>query len=155
MNILSNSSLSFHDLNQVCVHSSLLSNKHIKHIDMCETYTFYHLCGHIQTTKTLKCLGRIQNQLQPICYDENDEACPSPESMSLVDPDFPDQCVDIPEIILNPTLCEGCDKVELLSNYICTQPCRKYEIIKEWSKNKKVAKQRMSTIFESDDGESD
>lgn len=118
---------------------------------MCQKYTFYHICGHIDKTTTLKCTKAIQSQLNITRDDDesaqaSDASSPtSAEQMSPIAHTFSVASCDTlsckelianPQIKLRPTLCSACEQIEAISSWLNDNRALRYDMMKEWSRNK-------------------
>lgn len=114
---------------------------------MCQKYIFYHLCGHPHHSKILKCTEAIQRQLGfTNLGDEKDSETASEASAERMSPvqltrskesivSCEDQ-LESPEIKLKPTLCDACEKIDMISSWVNNNSGIRYQMVKEWSNNK-------------------
>ncbi|KAK5943290.1 hypothetical protein PMZ80_004297 [Knufia obscura] len=102
---------------------------------MCETFLFYHLCGHIHSKKVWKCSKEIERQLDSAKSDDDAPTHPSQPSFTGTG-----SCLDGngPESFLKPTLCEKCEKAGVISDWLKNDPAMRFEIVKEWLQNKRL-----------------
>ena len=111
---------------------------------MCETFIFYHICGHVLSGKTIKCSAKILKQLE--LQSDFDEVVPrnitpvkgilpirtcSPSSSSSTE--SPADCGEVTKSYLAPTLCKQCEQNDLICKSLHAEPGLRYNIIRQWT----------------------
>lgn len=104
---------------------------------MCETFLLYHLCGHVYSKKVWKCSRDIERQLELTKSSEDIPKYPVQPFFTKTAP-----CLDCqdPASFLKPTLCEKCEQVGVINDWLKSDPAMKFEIVKEWLRSKRAEK---------------
>ena len=96
--------------------------------NMCITYRFYHLCGHIHRTSTLPrtyILNPVALSLIPEDKISSTQASDNPKA---------DCTITAEEIRLFPTLCTKCEQAGVISEWLSQTPGGRFEVIRAWNR---------------------
>ena len=98
---------------------------------MCQSYTFYNLCGHVFTKTIISCPDAIQQLILLFPRTRHSAAAPT---HSL--------CTDtVEELEIVPTLCEACRTVGQISELFAQTPQARFDAVRSW----KAEVKRMKT----------
>lgn len=87
---------------------------------MCYQYTYHHFCGHIDRKTTLRCHDAITGQSRKgLKHEQADSVCWDPIEL----------------IKLQPSLCETCDKLCEVSNWLSRAPHARFSLLRDWKRS--------------------
>lgn len=114
---------------------------------MCEGFSFVHICGHILSSKKIKCSIRIckqldihttSNEIQLEAVTPIKRILPVKVSSPLVSKEVSVDCLDTTKSYLIPSLCKQCEVNGLIHDAVQADPDLWYDIVRQWSRHRKL-----------------